>query len=123
MTDPFDYDALDPGVRAIVRTLRALGFVTTDSGDGVSKPPAWYQPDAQGLTEALDVAHVVCQVDRATFFAEADRLAAVVKRFGTCGIAWVVEATYNAPDGPYLLLARARSPEELELVRSSGGLT
>lgn len=31
------YDDLDPGIRAIVRSLNEAGLVTTDSGDGVSK--------------------------------------------------------------------------------------
>lgn len=38
-----DYEALDPGIRRTVRWLRSLGFETTDSGDGVTKP-------AMGLT-------------------------------------------------------------------------
>lgn len=33
-----DYDALDPGIREAVRWLRGLGYWTTDSGDGVTKP-------------------------------------------------------------------------------------
>jgi hypothetical protein len=33
-----DYDELDPGIRDRVRELRARGYETTDSGDGVSKP-------------------------------------------------------------------------------------
>lgn len=35
---PFNYNILDPGIREFVRELNTRGFVTTDSGDGVSKP-------------------------------------------------------------------------------------
>lgn len=31
-------EALDPGIRRIVLWMRGLGFETTDSGDGVTKP-------------------------------------------------------------------------------------
>ena len=33
-----NYNNLDPGIREFVRELNDAGFVTTDSGDGVSKP-------------------------------------------------------------------------------------
>lgn len=46
-----DLDTIDPGVRRLVRWLRAMGFDTTDSGDGVTKPAA-------GDVEALTVPHV-----------------------------------------------------------------
>ncbi len=32
-----DYEALDPGIRWLVRLLNKHGFETTDSGDGVTK--------------------------------------------------------------------------------------
>lgn len=35
--EPINYEELDPGIRKTVRFLRAHGFDTTDSGDGVSK--------------------------------------------------------------------------------------
>lgn len=34
-----NYDELDPGIREVVRFLNEAGFTTTDSGDGVTKPP------------------------------------------------------------------------------------
>ena len=37
-TDKAISDALDPGIRLTVEWLNREGFVTTDSGDGVSKP-------------------------------------------------------------------------------------
>lgn len=48
MTD-LDYAILDPGIRGAVQYLRERGFDTTDSGDGVSKPP---------YDRVFDVAHV-----------------------------------------------------------------
>ena len=33
-----NYDELDPGVRRLVRALREHNFMTTDSGDGRTKP-------------------------------------------------------------------------------------
>lgn len=33
----FNYDQLDPGIRETVRRLHSWGFVTTDSGDGITK--------------------------------------------------------------------------------------
>lgn len=36
-TDDLDPSALDPGIRRTILWLRARGFNTTDSGDGVSK--------------------------------------------------------------------------------------
>ena len=38
--DNVPYAALDPGIREVVLYLNDHNFVTTDSGDGVSKPPA-----------------------------------------------------------------------------------
>jgi hypothetical protein len=94
---PLDADilaALDPGIRTTVLTLRAAGFETTDSGDGVSKPAEWY---AAG--EALRYPHVACVISRKDCFSEADRMAEIL------GADWHVEASYT-PGGPVLLFAR-----------------
>jgi hypothetical protein len=69
----FDPDKLDPGIRSAVLHLRARGFITTDSGDGTSKPA-----DAR----AMDIPHVVIKVDPAVLVAEANRLRLVVERTG-----------------------------------------
>jgi hypothetical protein len=86
----FDYEALDPGIRGVVRRLHAAGFVTTDSGDGVSKPP-----DAR----VFDVPHIVVQLDPAQFFQRTWAL------YVTLGPDWRVEASYCPNDGSYLALA------------------
>lgn len=57
-----DVAALDPGVRDLVIALRAAGYETTDSGDGVSKPKDWFESG-----EALPFLHVYVQVPRAEF--------------------------------------------------------
>ena len=57
---PFPYENLDPGIREVVRVLRDAGFVTTDSGDGVSKwenPPEWMTEDPEGCG-VLRIPHV-----------------------------------------------------------------
>lgn len=74
-----DYSALDVGIRDVVRTLRLAGFDTTDSGDGVSKPPD------QRVFECRHVAAVTCAPD---MVCEAHRMAEVL------GDGWAVEATY-----------------------------
>jgi hypothetical protein len=33
-----DYEELDPGIRVLVKELNDRGVITSDSGDGVSKP-------------------------------------------------------------------------------------
>lgn len=91
MTD-VKYSALDPGIVDTVRLLRDEGFNTTDSGDGVSKPP-------EGRTFG-DLAHVVCVVRwREDMLAEADRLHVLL------GDTWHVEANYSTRDRVCLLVA------------------
>lgn len=52
------YEELDPGVRETVRRLRAAGFRTTDSGDGVSKLAAGWPEE-----EIILRPHVFISVD------------------------------------------------------------
>ena len=54
----FDYDQLDPGIRKVVRFARSLGIDTTDSGDGVTKLAAGWDPG-----EAMDFPHVWASFD------------------------------------------------------------
>jgi hypothetical protein len=61
---------------------------TTDSGDGVSKPPSWYQPNERGITEAMPFPHVVVSATAENLYFVADRLAVIL------GEAWSIEATY-----------------------------
>ena len=61
-----DVAALDPGIRETVRRLRAAGFGTTDSGDGVTK-----LPDA---AEVLAFPHVTIRCDLTRLVEETRRL-------------------------------------------------
>ena len=63
-----NYDDLDPGIRRTVHWLRAHGFETTDSGDGVSKTQAIFDG------EALDVPHAFMKLLPAALVTESMRL-------------------------------------------------
>lgn len=75
MTDDLDYETIDPGVRRLVRLLRANGFHTNDSGDGHSKIAQGYDPE-----QMADVPHVVTRAMAPTEAAsEAIRLHALLR--------------------------------------------
>ncbi|HET9063697.1 MAG TPA: hypothetical protein VFO62_10450 [Candidatus Binatia bacterium] len=76
---PIDYTALDPGIRETVRRLRAAGFATTDSGDGVSKLEA-----GTDIGEALSFPHAVIRCEPDRLVAEARRLHAFLGEHGFC---------------------------------------
>lgn len=76
--DPLD---LDPGIRNTVMRLRALGFETSDSGDGVAKFDAEGNelPGFEGATSGFGVPHVVFIIEPAArLVSEADRLLKVL---------------------------------------------
>lgn len=89
-----DYTQLDPGVRDVVRLLRRQGFLTTDSGDGKSKPQEWFDAG-----DAMPFPNVTIRVEREGLFTEADRLRDVL------GDSWQVEAVYWPANGSCALLA------------------
>lgn len=86
---------LDPGIREVVRRLRAAGFDTCDSGDGKSKPK---------VGRNLDEPHVFMKVDTAEMVAEAHRLAEFVgalqlpRKFQTRKLQPIVQLTYDPRD-------------------------
>lgn len=86
--DPLNYDDLDPGIRETVRLLRQHGFVTTDSGDGVTKPKE---------ARIFEVPHVCAQIHPHVMIRETHRLAALLP-------GWRIECSYS-PDEPAILLA------------------
>lgn len=98
--EPFDYEQLDPGIRAVVAHLHTLGWTTSDSGDGASKPAD---------ERALDMPHVAIPypawVPRdAVVFRDAHRLFADLEAYEPGE--WRVEASYAVPgDGTAILLA------------------
>lgn len=67
MNDEPNYDEITPGVRKLVRLLRDAGFVTIDSGDGVTNVEA-------GMEGALELPHVHIMTTRDTMIDEAYRL-------------------------------------------------
>ena len=69
---------LDPGVRGLVRWLRANGFDTIDSGDGRSK-----LVDGHPMKEeALPFAHVFISAQPDQLTLEADRLRGLLGEYG-----------------------------------------
>lgn len=94
-----DIEHLDAGIQQIVLRLRAEGFETTDSGDGVSKPAS---------PEVLPYRHVFCRVETQAASAEADRLQGVLGKY------WAVEASYSALDHLSVLIARELEPPRYE---------
>jgi hypothetical protein len=94
--EPLDDDtmaSLDPGVRDLVAALRAAGFNTTDSGDGVSKDSACRELDYPHVMIVVPATHVVEEAHRLQAWIDVDR------RFSR----WTVEASYSPKDGVALL--------------------
>ena len=73
LTDTLDYDKIDPGIRKLVWFLRTLGFRTTDSGDGVSKP---------STERMIHRPHVYIEVDPRDLLSETDRVYRLLGMFG-----------------------------------------
>lgn len=69
-----DKRPLDPGIKRVVAALRARGFITTDSGDGVSK-----SGELLGRGCAEPYPHVFMVVSASALVEEADRLLMVVR--------------------------------------------
>jgi hypothetical protein len=98
--DAFDESRLDPGIRDVVRTLRAAGFQTSDSGDGVSKPADWYKSG-----EALPYPHVFSVTTTRAMVDDAGILLQLLRaEHGTMGD-WRVVASWSPNDGHAILEA------------------
>jgi len=69
--DDLDYEQLDPGIREVVRLLRAYGYDTTDSGDGVSK----HLLDP----EVIPYPHVFVQLERSGMVGEVDQIRSLLE--------------------------------------------
>lgn len=92
--EPLDPMTLDPGVRRLVMWLRSLGFNTTDSGDGVSKPA-----DQEEVLEMPHVHIVVPDLDTDTLGREARRLYLEVRDAVSEVGPGTIQATYDPADG------------------------
>jgi len=89
---------LDPGIANVVALLQQRGFETCDSGDGVSKPASWYEPDERGVTEAISYPHVVFRIEKKKMLAEATRALRLLREtYPTEN--WQVEATFYENSG------------------------
>lgn len=92
--DTLDYDALDPGIRTLVRWLRKHGFQTCDSGDGISKG-----------ADGEDFAHVYIIVDQKHLLSSyADYLRNLLKNIGVT--AGSIQAQYSPDDGVPIIILR-----------------
>ncbi len=118
---------VDPGIARVVAWLRAAGFDTTDSGDGVTKL-------AQGFTVedgVLETPHVHMMVEPGRMVEESDRLAALVQALGIplTSEDWtamvLVDATYHPLEKVAVLslfgLGDALLPEGAPVIASRGG--
>lgn len=104
---PLDPAELDPGIRNLVMALRAAGYNTTDSGDGVSKPKDWYESG-----EALPYPHVaIVLADASRLVVEAHRLQAWLDL--VWGGGWTVEASFRPSDGVGILMVFNEQPPDL----------
>ena len=100
MVDDLNYDDLDPGVRELVRLLRGSFFRTTDSGDGVSKPP-----DAR----VLDYPHVFVATEARDLVGECDRMRRVLAAANVTGFR--IQGTYD-PDDMTAVIAVLGDPQQ-----------
>lgn len=97
-----NYDELDPGIREIVRRLNDGGFLTTDSGDGVSKPREWFDAG-----DAIPYPHVVIASSPMGLAQEALAVARLL------GPDWSVEGTFVASTGSAYVFAS--QPPQVEI--------
>ena len=85
-----NHDKLDKGIRDTVRLLRENGFDTTDSGDGISKPPG---------SGVLGYPHVHMVSDGERLIIESQRCAALL------GDAWTVQGSYDPANSVSIITA------------------
>ncbi len=91
-----NYKDLDPGIREVVKYLHELGYDTTDSGDGVSKPD---------MACAIDQPHVVCKLRSPQSLEwQAKTLQEWLRRKYE-DLEWHVQASYDTKDGAAMLFA------------------
>jgi hypothetical protein len=96
LSNDFDYEQLDPGIRKVVRWMRENGFETTDSGDGETKTD---------MDCAFDMPNVAVHCTRADLFIEADRLADMIRTHLPRVYQEVhIEASYDPMDRSCVLL-------------------
>ena len=103
-----NYSALDPGIRETVRWLNDLGYNTSDSGDGVTKP---------AVGRVFDFPHVVVVLQNKERIAHnADLIARALKQKGIeCdGLEVEVEGVYLAGQQSASIFVRGVNDAMLE---------
>lgn len=98
MTDDFPYYELDPGIVDVVRLLREAQFDTCDSGDGITKISAGWEP----YECALPYPHVVCRSSEDMMFVDARRMYALLR---VVDERWSVQGDYSPADDKYFVTA------------------
>lgn len=91
-----EYNELDPGIRWVVIWLNKIGFETTDSGDGRTKPPG---PDV------LPYAHVAIKSSPTSLLSDADHLRRRIDDARPGGsVMPSIQATYDPADQSAVIL-------------------
>lgn len=88
--EDINYEELDPGIRKLVQLLRDNGFVTTDSGDGVTK----FEDGDAPCSCAEPMPNVYIETSRELMLTEVDRLVELLKRSVRAGL---LEETFVDP--------------------------
>jgi len=99
--------AVDPGIAPLVALLKENGFVTTDSGDGKSKPPE---------ERAFEFPHVFVMTKKEVLITETERLYQLLQSQGITG--FTVEGNYGPADGVSLIMVLGK--DEAELAQAIG---
>jgi len=102
--------AVDPGIAPLVALLKENGFVTTDSGDGKSKPPE---------ERAFEFPHVFVMTKKEVLITETERLYQLLQSQGITG--FTVEGNYGPADGVSLIMVLGK--DEAELAQAIGEVT
>lgn len=87
-----DYEKLDPGIRDDVKKLIDAGFITTDSGDGISK-------SADEYPEALPFPHIAMESPSTNLAWWAEEASKIL------GESWIVEGSYSTRGKKFILFA------------------
>lgn len=101
---------VDPGIAPLVALLKENGFVTTDSGDGRSKPPE---------ERSFEFPHVFVMTKKEVLITETERLYQLLQSQGITG--FTVEGNYGPADGVSLIMVLGK--DEAELAQAIGEVT
>lgn len=97
---------IQPTMRKIVNILTALGYQTTDSGDGVLNVEA-------GMEEALEVPHVMMVVETDNLINEAEKLHEYIATRVKPSCDFYCEIAYSTADKKCVLMLMGVRDEDL----------